>query len=198
MVLWTCEITRQRLFSHEIRFELQWRIVIEIFELERRRLRRVCTLQFSIPEQGEEAWLVPVFYWHTDCYFIWYRISITKCAAYRRKWLEGHVAPPPPPPISQFWGQGIHTAISLRDLRDASVGKHLWTITWIAQFKLAFVMLICVHMGQNNVIRITVTEMIILIVKKSDEHVGLFFFANCQCHQKIYTRCTMQTSQHFK
>ena len=34
----------------------------------------------------------------------------------RRKWLEGHVAPPHK---SQFRGQGIHTAISLRDLRDA-------------------------------------------------------------------------------
>ena len=40
------------------------------------------------------------------------------CSAryYRRKWLEGHVAPPPK---SQFRGQGIHTVISLHDLRDA-------------------------------------------------------------------------------
>ena len=37
---------------------------------------------------------------------------------YRRKWLEGHVAPPPK---SQFRGQGIQLAISLRDLRDASL-----------------------------------------------------------------------------
>ena len=37
---------------------------------------------------------------------------------YRWKWLEGHVAPPPK---SQFRGQGIHTAISLHDLRDASL-----------------------------------------------------------------------------
>ena len=50
-------------------------------------------------------------------------------AVYRLKWLEGHlyVAPPPPPPPkkkkkkkkSQFRGQGIHTVISLHDLRDA-------------------------------------------------------------------------------
>ena len=40
------------------------------------------------------------------------------CSAwyYRRKWLEGHLAPPPK---SQFIGQGIHTVISLHDLRDA-------------------------------------------------------------------------------
>ena len=36
-------------------------------------------------------------------------------AVYRRKWLEGHLALPPK---SQFRGQGIHTVISLRDLRD--------------------------------------------------------------------------------
>ena len=66
----------------------------------------------------------------TDCYFI----SIRKGAVYRRKWPEGHIAPPPK---SQFRGQGIHTAILLCDLRDASLhGKHLRTIIWIAQFKL--------------------------------------------------------------
>ena len=37
-------------------------------------------------------------------------------AVYRRKWLEGHLAPPPK---SRFRGQGIHTVISLRDLRNA-------------------------------------------------------------------------------
>ena len=41
-------------------------------------------------------------------------------AVYRRKWLEGHLAPrPPPPPQITIRGQGIHTVISLRDLRDA-------------------------------------------------------------------------------
>ena len=37
-------------------------------------------------------------------------------AVYRRKWLEGHLALPPK---SRFRGQGIHTVISLHDLRDA-------------------------------------------------------------------------------
>ena len=37
-------------------------------------------------------------------------------AVYRRKWLEGHVAPPAK---SRFRGQGIHTVILLHDLRDA-------------------------------------------------------------------------------
>ena len=36
----------------------------------------------------------------------------------QRKWLEGHVAPPSK---SQVRGQGIHTAILRRDLRDASL-----------------------------------------------------------------------------
>ena len=39
-----------------------------------------------------------------------------QCAVYRRKWLEGHLGPPPK---SQLRGQGIHTVIWLRDLRDA-------------------------------------------------------------------------------
>ena len=43
-------------------------------------------------------------------------------AVYRWKWLERHVAPPLK---SQFRGQGIHTAISLRDLRDASL-ENTW------------------------------------------------------------------------
>ena len=33
-------------------------------------------------------------------------------------WLEGHIAPLPK---SQFRGQGIHTVISLRDLKDESL-----------------------------------------------------------------------------
>ena len=43
------------------------------------------------------------------------RISFRKRAVYQRKWLEGHVAQPPK---SQFRG---HMAISLHDLRDASL-----------------------------------------------------------------------------
>ena len=38
--------------------------------------RLSCVLQFSIPEQGEEAWLISVFFWHADCYFIWDRIFL--------------------------------------------------------------------------------------------------------------------------
>ena len=72
--------------------------------------------------------------------------------------------PPPPPPQSQFRGQGIHIPIWLCDLRDASLEKkHPWTNIWNGQFKLVFVMLICIYTGQNTVIRMTVTQMIILI-----------------------------------
>ena len=63
-------------------------------------------LQFSIPERVKIRA-------HVSC------ASVYICSAvYRRKWLEGHVTPSPK---SQFRGQGIHTAISLRDLRDASL-----------------------------------------------------------------------------
>ena len=74
---------------------------------------------FSEFERGEEAWLVSVFFWHADFYFIWDRISIRKCMhglsaeVVRRSHSSA--------PKSQFRGQGIHTAISLRDLRDASL-----------------------------------------------------------------------------
>ena len=42
-------------------------------------------------------------------------------------------------------------------------GKDLQTIIWIAQFKLAFMILICVHTGQNTVIKTMETRIIILI-----------------------------------
>ena len=58
-----------------------------------------------------------------------------------------HVAPPPK---SQFRGQGIHTVISLPDLRDASLENISEPI------KLSFVMIICIHMGQNTIIRMIV------------------------------------------
>ena len=45
--------------------------------------------------------------------------QLENCAVYRRKWLEGRVQAPPPK--SQVRGQGIHTAILLHDLRDASL-----------------------------------------------------------------------------
>ena len=80
--------------------KLQWRIVIVIYEIMSVHTREQTSpnLRFSIPEQGEEAWLVSVFFWYADCYFIWDRISIRRCTDYQQKWLEGHVALPPPPP----------------------------------------------------------------------------------------------------
>ena len=102
-------------FLHESRFEIAMRNCNcdnWIPECTHERKKTSLNLRFSIPEWGGEAWLVSVFFWHADCY------SILKCAVYWRKWLEGHIAPPPK---SQFRGQGIHTAISLRDLRDASL-----------------------------------------------------------------------------
>ena len=101
-----------------------------------------------------------MFFWHADWYLIWDRISIWKCAVYRRKWLEGHVALPLK---SQFRGQGIQRRFRCMIWEICITGKHLRTIICIAQFKLATVMLICVHMGQNSIIRMTVTWMIILI-----------------------------------
>ena len=85
-----------------------WRIVIAIFELpsvhtrERRLLR----------EWGEEAWLVSMFFYHADCCLIFIR----KCVVYQQKLVHEAL-----PPESQFRGQGIHTTISLRDLRGASM-----------------------------------------------------------------------------
>ena len=129
--------------------KLQWWIVIAIFELlsVHTREKKSLSLRFSIPEREEEAWLISVFFMHADCYFIWDRISIRKCTVYRRKWLDGHVAKPPK---SQFRGQGIHTAISLCDLRDASLENTSGpSFEFIIQ-----IMLICIHTGQNTVIRI--------------------------------------------
>ena len=48
-------------------------------------------------------------------------LYIMQRAVYRQKWLEGHLQNVAPPPKSQFRGQGIHTVISLRDLRDAQL-----------------------------------------------------------------------------
>ena len=165
--------TRIWVFSHESILEIAMtncNCDIQITKCtHERRFQRVLE-QLSVLEQGEEANMarLAVFFWHADCYnFIWDRISIRKCTVYRRKWLEGHVAPPPPPPPpeSQFRGQGIHSYSDFAAWFERCIsGKHLWTtIIWIAQFKLAFVLLICVHVGQNTIIRIMVTQMIILI-----------------------------------
>ena len=92
------------------------------------------------------------------------------CSAYvvytcRRKWLEGHVALPPK---SQFRGQCDVAAWFKRCV----TGKQLRTIIWIAQFKLRFVMLICVHMGQNTVIR---------MIRNSNDH------SNCALCSRVKT-----------
>ena len=69
--------------------QLQWRIVIAIFELlsEHTREKNLQSLWFSIPEWGEEAWLVSVFFWHAHWYFIWNIIFIRTCKVYQRKWV---------------------------------------------------------------------------------------------------------------
>ena len=88
-------------------------------------------LGFSIPERKKNVWVPCQSNMHRA------RISCASVhmqrAVYRRKWLEGHLALPPE---SQFSGQGIHTVISLRDLRDALwTRKHLRTVIWNAHFK---------------------------------------------------------------
>ena len=111
-----------RVFSHQSRFKIAMtncNCDIWITECTHERENTFPSLGCSIPERGEEAWLVFVFFWHAHAYII----SIWKCAVNRRKWLEGHVAPSPK---SQCRGQGIHTAILLRDLRDASPENTSW------------------------------------------------------------------------
>ena len=122
----------------------------------RERPQWVCGLAFQSGEKKRGSF--PCFSWNADYYFIWDRISIRKCVILRPKWLEGHVALPPK---SQFRGQGIHTAISLSDLRDASLENTSGQFIWIAQFKLPFVMLICVHTGHNTVMR---------MIRNSNDH----------------------------
>ena len=70
----------------------QWRIVIAIFELPSVHMREKTSvsLWFSIPEWGEETWLFLCVL--LTCWLLFnLKISIRKCAVYRRKWLEGHI-----------------------------------------------------------------------------------------------------------
>ena len=113
--------------------------LLSLFHTRERRLFWVFGLAFQSREKKHGSF---VFFWRADCYFIWERIFIRKCVRNRRSHCS---APPPPPKKSQFRGQGIHTAISRLDLRDLCV-------IWIAQFKFAFVMLICIHTGQIHYI----------------------------------------------
>ena len=52
--------------------KLQWWIGIAIFELPSVHTveKTSSSLRFSIPEGGDEAWLVSVLFWHADRYFI--------------------------------------------------------------------------------------------------------------------------------
>ena len=111
----------------------------------KRQVCQVCGLAFQSGEK--KICLVSMFFWHADCYFICDRISIRKWTVYRRKWLEGHIAASPK---SKFSGQSSHTSILLHNL--SVTRKHLWTIIWIFQLKLAFVILIWAHKGQNTII----------------------------------------------
>ena len=100
---WQMTMVCLRVFSHENRFEIAMtNCKCDIFELPSVHTREKTSLRLrvSIPERGEEVWLVSVSFWHADCYFY------LRSAVYRRKWLESHVAPPPK-------SQGIHTVISL-------------------------------------------------------------------------------------
>ena len=111
--------------------------------------RTLQSLRFDIPERGEEAWLVSVFFWHAECYFIWDIISIRKCAVYRRKWLEGHRAPPPDNDleVKAFIQQFSCMIWDLRHWKTPP-DHHL-----NSAIQMTFVMLICVHTGQNTLIR---------------------------------------------
>ena len=75
-------------------------------------------------------------------------------------------------------------------------GKHLRTI--IAQIKLASMMLICVHTGQNTIIRMTVTRMIILIVHFAimwKHSLGPFTLAKTKIQKTWVFCCTVYTAR---
>ena len=107
--------TRAVIAIFELR-SVHTREVIAIFELRSVHMIERPNLGFSIPEREKNVWVPCQSNMHGA------RIacaSVHTCiqhVVYRRKWLEGHVAPPPK---SQFRGQGIHTAILLHDLRNA-------------------------------------------------------------------------------
>ena len=66
-------------FSHERRLKIAMtNCNCDIFEIlsVHTREKTLQSLQFSIPERREEAWLVSVFFWHADWYLIWDRIYI--------------------------------------------------------------------------------------------------------------------------
>ena len=118
-------------------------LIITIFELRSVHTREDTkpNLQFSMPERGEEVRLV---FWHADWCFIWDRISIRKCAVYRRKWLESQIT----------YQRSRHSYGEFASWFERCVtGKHLRSVViWVAQFKLRIAMQTCVHTVQNTVI----------------------------------------------
>ena len=98
MIIWIAQFESCSVHTRE---------VIAIFELRSVHTRdRICDLAFQSGRTCVPRVWVPCPSVHMQH------------ALYKRKWLEGHVALPPK---SQFRGQGIHTAILLRDLRDAKL-----------------------------------------------------------------------------
>ena len=123
------------LFSHDSRFKITMKncncdIWITQCTHKRRHECQIC--RFSIPEWGEEVWLV---FWHADWRFIWDRISIRKCVVRSRS---------SAPQITIQRSRHSYDDFAAWFERCVT-GKHLQTIIWIAQFK------IWVHTVQNTV-----------------------------------------------
>ena len=108
------------------------------------------------------------YFRHADWYFIWDRIYIRKCMVYRWKWLEDHVTPPPKP---QFRGQGIHTTILPHDLRDGSLENTSGPSFELHNSNYPRWCLICIHTGQNTIIRMTITQI---------DHSNCAFLPSCE------------------
>ena len=153
------------MFSHESRFEIattNCNCDIWITKCTHEREKTFPSLRFSIPERGEEAWLISVFCWHADCYFI----SIRKCAVYRRKWLEGHVAPPPK-------SHNLEVKAFIRRFRCMIWEMGHWKTPPDHHVNCAIqITLICVYTGQNTVIR---------MIRNSNDH------SNCALCSRVKT-----------
>ena len=93
-------------------------IIIWIAHFELRSVHTRCNwpnLGFCIPAGEECLGTLPIKHAQSS-YFLQCFCTCIQRAVYRRKWLEGYLAPAPK---LRFRGQGIHTVISSRDLRDA-------------------------------------------------------------------------------
>ena len=102
-----------------------------------------------------------MFFWHADYYFIEFLLENARSIAPNHN-LE----------VKAFIQQFCCVIWEIRCV----TGKHLRTIIWIAQFKLPFLMLICVHTGQNTV---TTCRMI----RNSNDHSN---FALCSRVKTLY------------